>query len=435
MRVLLLATTTGYQTRSFSEAAERLGVQLVFATDRCHVLDDPWGDQAIPIYFHDEPASVAAILDAGRERRFDGVITVGDRPTVIAARVCEALGLPGNPPQAAAVARNKELMRECLQAAGLPVPAFIRTAVTADPGLVASGIPFPCVLKPVALSGSRGVMRADNPRELAAAFTRLAALLRSPDIRAERNDAHQTALVEQFIPGREYAIEALLHHGGLNVLAVFDKPDPLDGPFFEETLYVTPSMAPASVQADIVRAIARAARAIGLRHGPVHAEVRVNDAGVFVLEVAARPIGGLCARALRFAGPAPDGVEPTISLEELLLRHAFGEGPASYTRERCASGVMMIPIPRRGVLRNVGGVQAAREVAGIVDLRITAKIDQTLVPLPEGASYLGFIFARGATPAAVERSLRDAHARLTFTIDPEFPVLSASESRYNQAHG
>jgi hypothetical protein len=435
MRVLLLATTTGYQTRSFSESAERLGVQLIFATDRCHVLDDPWGDQAIPIHFHDEPASVAAILEAARERRLDGVVAVGDRPTVIAARVCEALALPGNPPAAAAVARNKERMRECLQAAGLPVPAFIRTPVTADPVQVASGITFPCVIKPVALSGSRGVMRADNAHELAAAFARLGALLRSPDIRAERDDAHETAIVEQFIPGREYAIEALLHHGGLHVLAVFDKPDPLDGPFFEETLYVTPSTAPASVQADIVRAITGAARAIGLRHGPVHAEVRVNDAGVFVLEVAARPIGGLCARALRFDGPAADGFESPIPLEELLLRHALGEAPASYTRERRASGVMMIPIPRRGVLRHVGGTHAASEVPGIVDLRITAKIDQILVPLPEGASYLGFIFARGATPAAVERSLRDAHERLTFAIDPEFPILGASQSRYNQAHG
>jgi hypothetical protein len=460
-RVLLLATTTGYQTRSFSDAAERLGIQLVFATDRCHVLEDPWRDQAVPIHFQDEPASVAAIVDAAREQPLDGVLAVGDRPTVIAARVCEALGLPGHSAEAAAIARNKERMRACLQAAGLPVPAFIRTSVNADPVRLSPGISFPCVVKPVALSGSRGVMRADDKQELVDRFDRLRKLLQSPDIRAERDDAHQTVLVEAFIPGREYAVEGVLHNGDLQLLAIFDKPDPLDGPFFEETVYITPSVAPSSMQDDIARAIGQASAAIGLRHGPIHGECRVNETGVFVLEVAARPIGGLCARSLRFmprlanvAASIPrrdTGIpgsecqspsesrlprpEPEISLEELLLRQAVGEVPMRYTREPSAAGVMMVPIPRRGVLKRVDGIDAARETAGIVDLRITAKIDQMLIPLPEGASYLGFIFARAATPAAVERSLRDAHARLTFRIDPEFPVLQALRSRYNQAHG
>jgi biotin carboxylase len=442
-RVLLLATTTGYQTRSFGEAAERLGVQLVFATDRCQVLDDPWRDRAIPIHFHDEPSSVAAIVDMARQYPIDGVLVVGDRPTVIAARVCESLGLPGHPPEAAAIARNKERMRECLRAAGLAVPAFIRASMTSNPAGLANRISFPCVLKPVALSGSRGVMRVDTVQELVDAFGRLRALLESPDIRAERNDAHQIALIEGFIPGREYAVEALQHHGDLKVLAIFDKPDPLEGPFFEETIYVTPSLAPPAVQEDIVRAVRSAAEAIGLCHGPIHAECRVNEAGVFVLEVAARPIGGLCARSLQFTcGSRILNLETTsneesesetprslIALEELLLRHAIGEAPMRYARESPAAGVMMIPIPRRGVLRHIEGVDAAREVPGIVDLRITAKRDQMLVPLPEGASYLGFIFARAPTPGAVERALRSAHAQLTFAIDPEFPVLRASQSR------
>jgi ATP-grasp domain/L-amino acid ligase C-terminal domain 2/ATP-grasp N-terminal domain len=443
-RVLLLATTTGYQTRSFSEAAERLGVTLVYATDRCHVLEDPWGDQAIPIHFHDEPGSVAAVLQMVREHVVNGVLAVGDRPAVIAALVARALGLSGHPPEAAGIARNKNLMRDCLRAAGLPAPAFIRTPITVNPAWLVDQVSFPCVVKPVALSGSRGVMRADTPRELADAFDRLRALLQSPDIRAERSDAHDTALVERFIPGREYAVEALLHHGEMHVLAIFDKPDPLDGPFFEETIYLTPSSAPRGVQDAIARAIGDAVRAIGLRHGPIHAECRVNDEGVFVLEVAARPIGGLCARALRFdvdpARPAgasvrlPPPASP-ITLEELLLRHALGDTPARYTRESPASGVMMIPIPRRGVLRHIDGIDAARHVADIVDVSITAKPDQMLIPLPEGASYLGFIFARATTPQAVERSLRDAHARLTFAIEAEFPVLRAAQSRYNQAHG
>jgi hypothetical protein len=470
-RVLLLATTTGYQTRSFGEAAARLGVELVFATDRCAVLDDPWSDHAIAIRFFDEERSIAAILDRPGTDRVDGVLVVGDRPTVIAARVAQALGLPGHSPDAAAIARNKQMMRIRLRDAGLPVPWFQSVAVGDEPAAIRDEpsaishqpLSYPCIVKPVALSGSRGVMRANDRAELAAAFDRLRALLRSPDIRAERNEAHETALIEEFIPGREYAIEALLHHGELRVLAIFDKPDPLDGPFFEETLYVTPSAAPAAVQDAIVRGVAAAARAIGLHHGPIHAECRVNDSGVFVLEVAARPIGGLCARALRFAGIRDSGFEtrhrglgmhesafrarnttpnsqiPTtdavIPLEELLLRHALGESPDAWTREPDASGVMMIPIPRRGFLRRVDGVDAAREVAHVTDVRITAKPDHLLAPLPEGASYLGFIFARAAAPLAVERALRDAHARLTFAIDPELPVLTASQSRYNRAHG
>jgi biotin carboxylase len=241
---------------------------------------------------------------------------------------------------------------------------------------------YPCVLKPVGLSGSRGVMRADNAEGFAAAFARLQALMRQPDVLAERDEAHTTAVIEGFIPGREYALEGLLTGGRLHTLAIFDKPDPLDGPFFEETIYLTPSSANDDVQRAIIDSVGRAAAALGLRHGPIHAECRVNAEGVFVLEVAARPIGGLCARALRFQS------QSAMSLEDLLLRHALGEDPTTYMRESQASGVMMIPIPKRGVYRRVDGVDDARGVAGVVDIQITAKPDQRLVPLPEGASYL-----------------------------------------------
>jgi biotin carboxylase len=451
-RVLVLAATTGYQTRSFGEAAERLGVGLVYATDRCHLIEDPWRDQAIPIRFYDEDASVAAILDAARSKPFDGVIAVGDRPTVIAARVTQALGLPGHPPDAAAAARHKLLTRERLRAAGLPVPWFHRVTASATGNQQPEiSVPsFPCVVKPVALSGSRGVMRADDPASLDEALERLRALLRSPEVRAERNDANETILVEGFIPGREFAVEALLHHGTLHLLAIFDKPEPLDGPFFEETIYVTPSSEPPDLQNQIVEAIGKAAAALGLHHGPLHAECRVSpsapgpatgsgQADVFVLEVAARPIGGLCARALRFGIgsrlPSQDPATGSRPLEEMLLRHAVGEDPASWRREPDASGVMMIPIPRRGILRRVEGVDSARQVVGIDDVRITAKPDQVLRPLPEGASYLGFIFARAARAEAVRQALADAYARLTFTIAPELPVFTATQIHYNLQHG
>ncbi len=437
-RVLLLATTTGYQTRAFGEAAERLGAELVFATDRCHLLDDPWQDRAIPIRFHEEDAAVAAIVDASNTVPIDGVLVVGDRPTVIGARVAEALGLPGHPPGAAAVARHKLYTRECLRDAGLPVPWFFPLAL--DDATPVEPLSFPCVVKPVALSGSRGVIRADDSSELASAVGRLRALLRQPEIRAERDAALEIALIEEFIPGEEYAVEGLMDRGRFQLLALFDKPDPLDGPFFEETIYLTPSSASIDVQSAIAVTVADAAAAIGLRQGPVHAECRVNvspETGatrVFVLEVAARPIGGLCARALRFQSEMPN-LPSEIALEELLLRHALGEDPSYYRRELSASGVMMIPIPRRGIYRSVAGVDVARRLPYVTDVRITAKADQMLVPLPEGASYLGFIFARARNVRDVEQALRAAHATLTFAIEAEFPMLAPGQMHYNREHG
>jgi biotin carboxylase len=422
-RVLLLATTTGYQIRAFGEAAERLGVDLVFATDRCHMLDDPWMDRAVPVRFHDERSSVTAVLEAARSRPIDGVLAVGDQPTVVAALVNEALGLPGHPSFAAAAARNKLATRERLRSAGLAVPAFAQYSLSVDPHLLASSVTFPAVVKPLALSGSRGVMRVNDQEEMVTAYYRLRSLLQSADVRAEHNSAHEFVLVEEFIPGREFAIEGVMNHGSLHVLAVFDKPDPLDGPFFEETIYVTPSRLLQSEQRLLTNTIARATGALGLRHGPIHAECRINERGAFVLEVAARPIGGLCARALRFVQSADPIVE--VSLEELLLRHALGEWSTTWRREHLASGVMMIPIPRRGVFRGVSGLDGARSVPGISDVRLTAKNDQVLVPLPEGASYLGFIFARGTLPDDVEFALRSAHTRLRFDIDPEVPVLQS----------
>ena len=421
-RVLLLATTTGYQTRAFGEAAERLGVTLVFATDRCHRLDDPWRDGAVAIRFHEEEASVEAIVESAAVLPIDGILTVGDRPTVIAARAAERLGLAGHSSASAAIALDKERTRERLEAAGLSVPWFIPSRIDADPAGLAARVSFPCVVKPVALSGSRGVMRADDAPGFVVAFERLRALLTRSDIRSERNEAHDRVLIEGFIPGGEFALEGLLHRGALHVLALFDKPDPLDGPFFEETIYLTPSALAPAEGARVVDAVAAAATAIGLSHGPIHAECRVNERGVFVLEVAARPIGGLCARALRFS---EKGVGSLFSLEALLLRHALGESPWAWVREDAASGVMMIPIPARGVYRGVAGVDDARRIPGIDDVVVSAKPEQVLVPLPEGASYLGFIFAHGATSQAVERALRRAHARLRFSIEPQLRVLQS----------
>ncbi len=427
-RVLLIATTTGYQIRSFGEAAAKLGVRLVFASDRCDQLEDPWWDQAIPVRFHEPALSVEAIAAAFAGTRLDGILAVGDRPAMLAAAVAQAVALPGNPPDAAFRSRNKLASREAMRDAGLPVPFFEPVAMDADAQAMGGRISYPAVVKPLALSGSRGVMRVDTPGEFVATFDRLRRLLQSPDVRLERDEAHDMAMIESFIPGREFAVEGLLDRGALRVLAIFDKPDPLDGPFFEETIYVTPSRAPDAIQRQIEDAVAAAVSALGLHHGPVHAECRVDGHTVYVLEVAARPIGGLCSKALRFSGQRAAGSgqgATAASLEELLLRHAIGEDISTFERERAASGVMMIPIPQRGVFRGVERVEEARAVPGVEEIQITAKPDATLVPLPEGKSYLGFIFARSGEPEEVERSLREAHARLRFKIEKEIPLASS----------
>jgi biotin carboxylase len=419
-RVLLLFTTTGYQAASFKEAAEKLGLDLVAGSDRCRNLDDPWRDGAIPLRFQNPEASANTIVKAASDRRFDAVVAIGDKPTLTAALACEALGLPGNPPEAVRACRDKYRFRELLRVARVPGPAYCRVPVS-GPARLPDRIGFPCVLKPLFLSASRGVIRANNPAEFGEAFARIRALLDTPDIRLLKDEAAQWILVEEYLDGEEVALEGIITRGTLKVLALFDKPDPLVGPYFEETIYTTPSRLPEACQARIVEATEQAIRAVGLAHGPIHAEIRLTPDGPRVLEIAARPIGGLCARSLRF--------KSAMSLEELILRHALGAPDSSggsidaIERESAASGVMMLPVPAAGILAEVRGIEAASATPGIEDVRITAKLRQKLVPWPEGSSYLGFIFARASTPEEVEAALREAHAKLEFRIQPALPVL------------
>jgi biotin carboxylase len=371
-----------------------MGLDLVLATDRCHVLDDPWGDNAVALRFDDPAEGMESIAARGP---FDGVAAVGDRPAYIAALAAKRLGLAFSPPSAVIAGRNKFLARQKFREAGLRTPGY---ELFQQP---TGARRYPCVLKPLGLSGSRGVIRANNATEFTAAFERIQKISSEPSV-----------LVEDFIPGHEYALEGIITNGRLRVLALFDKPDPLDGPFFEETIYVT-----VPAQDAITETTQRAISALELTHGPIHAEMRVNQEGVWMLEVAARPIGGLCSRVLRFSGG--------MSLEELILRHAVGEhvsGDVSGARLADGShGVMMIPIPRQGVYTGVSGTDEAREVEGIEDIVITAKEGQAMLPLPEGASYLGFIFSRADTPEGAVQSLRDAHACLEFDFAGMLPVV------------
>ena len=416
-RLLIIATTTGYQTRSFCEVARRLSVELVFATDRCHRLEDPWRDGAIPVKFYDEEAFVEAICEENSCRRFDGVLALGDRSAVLGSLASQAMGLPGHPPSATRASGNKLESRRRFAAAGLLYPSFREMSLANAADLEVGEDEFPCVLKPVALSGSRGVVRVDGPEELLAATERVCRMLVRPDILERRHRDDDKLVLESFIPGREYAVEGILEHGKLHVLAVFDKPDPLDGPYFEESIYVTPSVAPDKTQQDIEDAVCGAVRALGLYHGPVHAECRVNDKGVFVLEVASRPIGGLCARTLRFRSQGG-----LISFEELLLRHALGDSVVGYCREHASSAVMMIPIPHSGIYRRTEEVDMALAVPNVVDVVITAKADQRLESLPEGSSYLGFIFARAHKASQAVAAVRAAHAKLTIVVEPVVPM-------------
>jgi biotin carboxylase len=418
-RVLLFAAKLGYQTRSFQSAAEKLGVEIVYVTDRCHQLDDPWNDRALAVHFENPEAAAGTVLEAQRGVAVDGVLALGDRPTLTAAYVARGLGLPHNHPASVEACRSKLRMREVLRDAGVPVPWFRSVALEPTPEPSLLGIPYPCVLKPLSLSASQGVVRANNREEFATGAARLKRLLDSPEIRATREPNLDQMLVEGYLEGREVAVEALLTEGVLRVLAIFDKPDPLEGPYFEETIYVTPSQLRPAGQGVVEQSLLGAVRALGLTHGPVHAEFRLNTKGVWPIEVAPRPIGGLCARALRFVLP---GEADTIGLEELLLRHALGLPGSDAPRETEASGVMMIPVPNSGILERVEGVEAAQATPGITSLEITARLHDFIAAWPEGSSYLGFLFAKAAEPAEVENALREAHRKLRFTLTPRLPV-------------
>jgi formate-dependent phosphoribosylglycinamide formyltransferase (GAR transformylase) len=405
-RILLVAATTGYQVREFAEAARALDVELILATDRCHILDNPWGDDAAPVRFEDPEQGIEALASRGP---FDGVLAVGDRPACVAAQAAERLGLRFHPAEAARAAANKLLAREHFRAFGMPVPEFRRITL-ADAAI--ADVRFPCVLKPLDSSASRGVIRANNREEFAEAAARIA--------RMQAHGQEKDLLVEDYIPGREFALEGVVTAGKLHTLAIFDKPDPLEGPYFEETIYLTPSREPDREPNNVQRSIRETAQAavtaLGLTHGPVHAEMRVNDRGVWILEVAARPIGGLCARVLRFGAPH-------FTLEQVLLRHALGEDVSTAALAPGSHGVMMIPIPHAGVYRGVQGLDEARRVPGVEDIIITAKEGQELLPLPEGSTYLGFLFFRNRSADLVLDGLRQVHEGLKFVFSAVLPVV------------
>ncbi|HZC65815.1 MAG TPA: ATP-grasp domain-containing protein [Candidatus Dormibacteraeota bacterium] len=423
-RVLLFSAKLGYQTRSFEAAAKKLNVELAYVTDRCHQLNDPWEDQAIAAHF-DKPAEAAqAVIDHWRGKNVDGILALGDRPAHAAALAARALSIPFHHPAAVEACRSKKRTREVLRDAGLPGPWFRAVALEPPPEPALLGISYPCVLKPLALSASQGVVRANTREEFIAAAARIRKLLRTPEIQATREANLDEMIVEGYLPGREVALEALMTAGELRVLAIFDKPDPLEGPYFEETIYVTPSRLPVEQIAAIEKMLRACVTALGLSHGPVHAEFRVDQAtgDIWPLEIAPRPIGGLCAQSLRFVSPDAERSAETFGLEELLLRHALELSGSNALRESAASGVMMIPVPASGIFQGVSGEPEAAATPHVSKIAITGRVHDYIAAWPEGSSYLGFIFATGETPELVEAALRGAHAKLKFEITPRLEV-------------
>ena len=399
-RLLLLLPTATYRAADFLTAARALGAEVVVASDRRLV---SMGDSQLTLDLSRPEAAAEAIAALAEERPLDAVVAVDDQGVRVAALAAERLGLSGNPPEAAAATRDKAAMRRALAAAGVPQPEHRTVGPSDDSAAVAAEVGLPCVVKPLSLSASRGVIRADDPEAATAAAARVRGILAEAG-----GDPEGLLLIERYVPGAEVAVEGLLRAGSLEPLAVFDKPDPLEGPYFEETIFTTPSRLPVEIVAAVTRTTADACAALGLREGPVHAELRTDDGHLWMLELAARSVGGLCSRSLRF------GVG--VSLEEVILRHALGLPLDDLGREAAASGVMMLPIPKAGVLKEVRGQAEARAVPGVTGLEISIARGKAVRALPEADRYLGFLFARGETPEQVERTLRTAHGQLEIVI-------------------
>ena len=419
-RLLLLAAPTSYRVGAYRAAAARLGVELLVGSEGEHSLISQ-SRNGFRVFLQDFEATLECVRNEIKCRPFNGVIAADDSTVELTSRVARAIGLRHNPPKAALVSRRKDLGRQALLAAGLPVPKFVRVDLSRNLSSQFQEVRFPCVAKPLALSGSRGVIRADDRLTLVRSVSRIQDILATDG----NEEESRFILVEDYIPGDEVAVEGLLRDGELDVLAIFDKPDSLEGPFFEETYYITPSRHPATVQDRIKRTVARACEAYGLKEGPIHAEARLFEDNVWVLEIAARTIGGDCARLLRF------GTGHT--LESMVLSHAAAM-PLEFKPQTEAAGVMMLPIVESGSLRRVEGGLDARRVAGIEDVVISVREGYELIALPEGSSYLGFLFARAPDSATVEAALREAYSKLNVVVSPIWPIHALTTS-WPRAHG
>ncbi len=403
---MLLIPTASYRAPDFMSAADKLGLDVVVASDVDQPLADMYPGRWLTLPYHDIERGAQAVARYADRFPLDAVVAVDDPGTILAAHASSELQLSGNSPESVVGTRDKSELRRALDANGIRSPGWQVCRFADEPPI--DVLDFPVVVKPLGLNGSRGVMRANNEASFRNAIARLRRLLGTRAAAEECGELADRYLVEGFIPGVEVAVEGLLTDGELHTLAVFDKPDPLDGPFFEETIYVTPSRLPEEQIQEVVQTARRSAEALGLHDGPLHAELRLNEKGAWPVDVAARTIGGLCARTLRFGAG--------MSLEEIVLRHAINAPLETLNRETRAAGVMMMPIVGRGRIKAILGLDEAAAVPLIEDIEMEARVGDMLIPLPEGADYPGFIFARGEDPAEVESALREAWSKIEFVL-------------------
>jgi biotin carboxylase len=395
-------------------AAHRLGVQVTVGSNERQVLESLNESGSFSIDFSDITIAVEEILKFNNSYPITAIIGVDDSTGIIAATAAQKLGLKCNTPEAVKATGNKLLLRQALSKADLSTITYNTIELGDDPELILPAIKFPCVLKPFNLAASQGVIRANTQEEFISAFERIKLLLLDLE-KKSGNAIIPKILIEDYIKGEEVALEGIMINGKLQVIALFDKPDPLEGPYFEETIYITPSKKTSEIQSSIKNMAEQAARTVGLNEGPVHIELRLqpgdqsnNHLGPWVIDMAARSIGGLCSRSLQFI--------ENLTLEDIILRHAIGD-PVAATQASKASGVMMIPIPKAGTLAQINGMLAAQSVPGVTDITIITRIGEQLVPLPDGNKYLGFIFAKANKPEDVEAALRSAHSKLDFKIN------------------
>ena len=418
-RLLLIAPRFSYRIAAYIEAANTVGVDIQIASDGKNSLVTELAT-GLHIDLNDIDSTLDIIQSRHRLEPFDAIIASDDRTVTIAAEAASRLGLTCNPPKTAQISRRKDLSRKTLARASISVPLFEKIDLnTHTKAPLITG--FPCVLKPLSLSASTGVIRANNPAE----FQRACKQIRAIIAYLPNDEENHYALVEQYLDGVEVAIEGMVSNSSFELLAIIDKPEPLTGPYFEESYYTTPSRLDRGCQQRLIELVSAACAALGIKTGPVHAECRINDKDCWILEVATRSIGGDCSKILQFIHEQ--------SLEALVISNALGyKLPAGISNPVAnrAAGVMMIPTPSAGILRGVGGLQQARKIDNIESVEIAIRAGHELKCLPQGSSYLGFIFARAKTPALVERALRQAFACLKIDVaNLFFSATTATRSK------
>ncbi len=407
-RLLLISNHNSYRIAPYIKAATRLGLSVTIASEGKHSLVTEVAN-GLHLDFNAPDEAVKQIVEQHNREAFSGILGSDDQTVALAARAAEALSLPHNPPQAAQCTQRKDLARASLSLAGCPVPLNCLLDLSLPVEKQMAGLPWPCVLKPLAMSASRGVIRADNEQQFLDACQTLRPILASAANEFEQSHI----LIEAYIDGIEIAYEGYLDNGKLHTITVFDKPDPLVGPYFEETIYVTPSSLNDKLLAKLEDILQKACDAYQLRTGPVHAECRIDrDNNIWILEIASRTIGGDCARVLD---------SENFNIEELAILLATGQ-PVSVSQPDYARGVMMIPVRQKGLLKRVEGLLAARNTEHIDKVDIIIRQGHELIPLPEGNQYLGYIFAHAETTDKVVAAIRQAYAQLNFVTSPIFKI-------------